>query len=399
MKQLLPFREWIAPSYQDAPKADSTASLIAQNEMRWLTKTIPGTFPAHRLISNLVKVASATSSESLNESGSLLAFGHAQDIGRVSGFRRPQILAVPTGAGGHILRLIKPRIETRGWGKRSGAKLSILNLEPLETGHWAGTGGTIRQIVFADGEDERQCWLATRQESVTTIFRPMYGKIHKPSVSSSEQSILFAPSLINANPVAALTIRRTGSTSHADCTFNPWFPRQFAVIDSRGYWSIWELEKLHSKGAPEILIPRNSGSIYDDIVKDELDDSPKELGHADGWCRVLWICSMSTIVVCNRRHIAVFDLAEKKTTFGQVDIFPLGNTDWIVDVKRSLIDSSNFFVLTTSRIFWLEVVPAPDRVEDQPVLGSVKILLSYVHFLSSDDETLKLTPLKSNTGK
>ncbi len=398
VEQLLPFKEWISTSNHVTPRAEENASVVAQSHMRWISRNFPESFPASSIVTNLIKSSCETPPDTMTEAGSLLTIGCAYDSDRVSGIWRPQIIAIPCGAAGHILRLIKPRIETRGWGKQSGARLSLLNPEPLDMGHWVGIGGTIHQLIFANGEHEKDCWLAVRQATVTTIFRPKYGQVHKPSVPASECSTSFPPTRLNANPVATLTALRTGSRSHSDFTFNPWFSRQFAVVDTSGYWSIWEIAKPHSRKGSEFLVSKKTGMIYDGHVQD---NSPKasDHDHADGWYRILWACNLSTIVVCNRRHLTIFDIKNKAVAIGHANLFPTGNTDWILDIKRSTTNLNYLFVLTTSRIFWIEIIPAGEWSTGETNSGRATTRLSYLHFMSPDDETMKLRLLKSEHGK
>ncbi|KAH7356839.1 RNA polymerase I-specific transcription initiation factor RRN6-like protein [Rhexocercosporidium sp. MPI-PUGE-AT-0058] len=396
VKQLVPFKEWIPPSNHPTSRGDEKASVVILNQTRWLSKTLPETVPAKTIASSLLRSSWDASSQNPNDLGSILAIGRAHDAERVSGIRRPHILAVPSGAAGHVLRLIKPRIETRGWGKSSGARLSFFNLESLDTGHWMGTGGTIRQIIAADDNKDKDCWLAVRQATVITLFRPKYGKLHANLVQSSTGHSTSVQSMLNANPVVSLTAQRTGSKTHSDVAFNPWFSRQFAVIDTLGYWSIWEVDVRynHGKNSSPVLVPKKTGGIYDGQAEDE---SLKvlELVHFDGWYRVLWAGNLNTVVVCNRRHIIVFDVKAQTKPLGRANIFPVGNTDWILDIQRCNTDMNYLYVLTTSRIFWMEIIPGGERYDDQLEAGC-RTILSYVHFMSPDDETLKLTPLKSD---
>ncbi|PBP20490.1 hypothetical protein BUE80_DR008811 [Diplocarpon rosae] len=395
LKQLLPFKQWLAPSYQIANKWEGKASALARDQMRWLRKNLPGSFPASPLISNLVKTSHEAPSDNLNGCGPLLAIGKAYDVDRISGVRRPRILAMPHGAAGHILCLIKPRVETRGWGKYSAVRLNLLNAESLDAGHWVGTGGPIRQITFTDIENETEIWLAVRQDTVTTVFRPTYGRICKPPIPPNGSSRLFAPSLLDPNPVASLTALRTGSKNHSDVAFNPWFPRQVAIVDSQGYWSIWELEKQHGSKKKEFFKPRQMGGIYDGHVQSGISKAPT-MAHHDGWYRIMWICNLNTVVVCNRRYLAIFDVEGKATLIGHTDVFTTGNKDWVLDIQWSSQNQSHLFVLTTTRIFWLKIVPGRDTREDEDGYRSeVKTLVSYFHFMSPDDETMRLTLLRS----
>ncbi|KAL2073354.1 hypothetical protein VTL71DRAFT_10678 [Oculimacula yallundae] len=389
IKQLLPFKEWISPSNQIPSQGVERASLIVLSQTRWLSKTLPETFSARSIASNLVRGSHDLSAQVLTDLGSLLAVGRAHDPDRVSGLRKPQIIGMPCGVAGHILQLIKPRIETRGWGKSSGARLSILNIDSLDTGHWMGTGGTILQILSADSENDKDCWLAVRQTAVVTLFRPQYGRIQTNPVAATGQPN-FAPSMLNANPVASLSAQRTGSKSYSDITFNPWFSRQIAVVDTHGYWSIWEADVRISRS----LIPRNTGGIYDGKIRDDM-SKPVVHDHFDGWYRIIWVASLSTILVCNRRYISIYDIEGKATPLGQLDIFPPGNNDWILDIQRSAADMDHLYILTTSRIFWIQISSAGEKSGDQNEAGG-KVVLSYIHYMSPDDETLKLNPLQSD---
>ncbi|KAK2625615.1 hypothetical protein QTJ16_004927 [Diplocarpon rosae] len=395
LKQLLPFKQWLAPSYQIATKSEGKASALARDQMRWLRKNLPVSFPASPLISNLVKTSCEAPSDNFNGYGPLLAIGRAYDIDRISGVRRPRILAIPHGAAGHVLRLIKPRVETRGWGKQSAARLNLLNSESLDAGHWVGTGGPIRQITFTDIENETEIWLAVRQDTVTTVFRPTYGRICKPSIPVNGGSTFFAPCLLDPNPVASLTTLRTGSKNHSDVAFNPWFPRQVAIVDSEGYWSIWELEKQHGSKKKEFFKPRKMGGIYDGRVQSGTSRAPT-MAHHDGWYRIMWVCNLNTVVVCNRRYLAIFDVEGITTLIGHTDLFATGNKDWVLDIQWSSQNQSHLFVLTTTRIFWLKIVPARDKRDDQDAYPSeIRSIVSYLHFMSPDDETMKLTLLRS----
>ncbi|CZT06333.1 uncharacterized protein RCO7_03333 [Rhynchosporium graminicola] len=393
IKQLLPFKEWISPSDQVPSYQDGRASLVILSQKRWLSKNLPETFPARSVASNLIRESFDLSAQVSPVLGSLLAIGRAHDPDRVSGFRRPQIVAMPCGAAGHMLRLIKPRIETRGWGKSSGARLSALNVESLDTGHWMSTGGAILQIVSADSENDTECWLAVRQNSLVTLFRPKYGNIHIDPTASTGQSN--APSMLNANPITSLTAHRTGSRSYSDVAFNPWFSRQIAVVDALGYWSIWEVDFRFDrrKNGSDALVPRKTGGMYDGQLQDK-SSGPIVHDHFDGWYRIIWASNLSTVVVCNRRHVSVYDIKAQSTPLGKINIFPPGNTDWILDIQRSTADIDHLYVLTTSRIFWIRIISPGDNVDGQREAGG-SVVLSYLHFMSPDDETLKLCLLQS----
>lgn len=395
IQQLLPLTEHFPSSFQNAPKKDGISSQIAKSQLKWLFKNRPETFPANTVTSTLAK-AHGAGRTGLSRSGSLLTVGRAVDVDRISRSRRPRILCMPCGGGGHILQLIRPTPERRGWGKHSAAKLSLLELESSERGYWVGTGGAIRQIESSDDGNESGTWLAVRQDTIITIFRPLYGKLHNSTGPSTGFCPAKSSSRLNPNPVASLSSERTASEEFMDVSFNPWYARQFALVDSRGHWFIWDLERQDGKGSPEQAISGKKGVFHDSCDPDPMLKTPPD-DYADGWYRILWICNINTLVVCNRRNIAVIDIKAAPIKLPITQILAGNCTEWILDLKRSSDYPNHLFILTTSRIFWIEIVP-PGKDGDQTTSFGIKVVLSYRHFRDPNDETLKLTLVNNDSG-
>ncbi|KAE9375423.1 hypothetical protein N431DRAFT_402951 [Stipitochalara longipes BDJ] len=394
IQPLLPLTERIPPSFQDAPKRDGIPSQVAKSQSKWLSKARPETFPANTITSALAKVHGVSQIE-LSRSGSLLTVGRAVDVDRVSRSRRPRILCMPCGGAGHILQLIRPSTERHGWGKHSVVKLSLLELEPSERGYWVGTGGAIRQIESADDENKSGTWLAVRQDTIITIFRPLYGKFHNSAGLPSGFGPANTSSRLSPNPVATLTSERTKSEDFMDVSFNPWYARQFAVVDARGRWYIWDLEHQDGKGSPEHLVSGNEGNFYNSYALDPASKAASN-DHADGWYRILWACNINTLVVCNRRRIAVIDIKSAPVSLSSAEILTGNSTEWMLDTKRSPEHLNHLFVLTTSRIFWLEIVPPGEDRGDRNASPGIKVILSFRHFRDPNDETLRLTPIHND---
>jgi RNA polymerase I-specific transcription initiation factor RRN6 len=396
IQQLLPLTERIPPSFQNAPKKDGIPSQIAKSQLKWLVKNRPETFPGNAITSVLAKAHDAGRAEP-SRSGCLLTVGRAVDVDRVSMSRRPRIICTPCGGAGHILQLIRPSTERRGWGKHSVAKLALLALESSERGYWVGTGGAIRQIESADDENESGTWLAVRQDTIITIFRPIYGKLHISAGPPTGLRTTNTSSRLNPNPVATLATERITTEDYMDASFNPWYARQFAVVNARGYWSIWDLERQDGKGSREQLISGKKGNFEDDYNPNPI-SNPQPNDHADGWYRILWACNINTIVVCNRRRIAVIDIKSAPFRLPSIEIMTGNGTEWMLDLKRSSQHLNYLFILTTSRIFWVEVIPPGEDGGDQAVSAGIKVKLSYRHFRDPNDETLKLTLANNDPG-
>ncbi len=369
---------------------------IAKSQWRWLLKNRPEIFPANTITSVLAKAHDAVRTEH-SRSGSLLTMGRAVDPDRTSRSRRPRIICKPSGGAGHVLELIKPDIERRGWGRYSAAKLTFLDVESSERGYWAGTGGAIRQIESADDENESGAWLAVRQDTIITIFRPLYGKLHHFANPPTGFRPISYSSRLNPNPVATLATERMMTEDYMDVSFNPWYARQFAVVDARGYWSIWDLERQDGKGSPEKLVPGKKGNLIDGHDQDLVSRSPPT-DHADGWYRILWACNLNTVVVCNRRDIAVINITTAVASLQSIEILTGNSTELMIDLRQSPEHLNYLFILTTCRIFCVEVFPPGGDEEYQIAASGIKVKLSYQHFRDPNDETLRLTMINNDPG-
>jgi RNA polymerase I-specific transcription initiation factor RRN6 len=388
IQQLLPLRFATRPSIPTFSEKVVTDFKLGT---KWLIKSRPETFPANAILRPLARTQS--SAYLGPRVGQLLAIGYAKDVEQTFGSRKTAIIATACGEAGHVLRLIKPRIERHEWGRESSARLSLMDLGSSDQGYWVGTGGRILQITYSEDASQPDIWLAVRQANATTIFRPIYGANTTPAVVPNGHTKAYPSSRINANPVAIFTTESSGSRGHADVAFNPWYTRQFAVVDELGSWSVWDIEGGQKKNSIARLLPGKSANIFDDYV---LDPTLKVPDNADGWHQILWVGTVSTIVVCNRRHFAVFDIKAAPTRLQSRDFFTATNSDWILDLKRSPSNLSHLFVLTSSRIFWLEVIPGGE--EKAGDIG-FKILLSYRHFRDANDKSMRLAVLRGEEGR
>lgn len=359
-------------------------------------KKRPETFPGGSLTANLSKNAlDATINHS--KTSSLMAIGGAADINHTSssGSKIALIVAIPCGEAGHILKLVKPRPEKLGWESQNGIRLSLMGAKNSDQGHWFGTGGTILQIASVDN-GELSTWFAVRQAAMTTILRPVFRKAPKSFVPPAGHSATFPSSCLDANPVATLTCQQSGSEEHVDVTFNPWYARQFAIVDRTGQWSNWDIEGRQKKRSAFEIVPGKMAHIYDDFGEDLTISAYKLPGDVGDWHRILWAGSVSTMIVANRRHIAVFDTKSKPTRLPSYSFNIALLKDWILDIKRSTVDPGHLFVLTTTRIFWLKVVPVGE--DGLNMESGIKVILSHRHYRTSTDETMKLTMSKDENG-
>ncbi|KAL3422449.1 hypothetical protein PVAG01_06605 [Phlyctema vagabunda] len=386
--RVTPFIECIHASLADVPDTKKRPSHIARDYERWLKKAHPEVLPAYSVAATLHGTASNVSDEPLSTAGALLAVGRVRDTVRMSDKdRTAPILAISCGKAGEVLKLVKPKVENHFWGKGTGVKLPLLDAGSAEAAYWLNTAGTIKQITFAEDEYGMGSWLAVRQAGLTTIFRPVYRKLPSHPIVPRGYQNIYPFSRLSSNPVATLKVEKAGGQEHVDVTFNPWYVRQFAVINRLGCWAIWDIEGRQQNDSGLALMAGKNGEMHKNSLAD---NTPKVTDIADGWHRIIWAGGVSTIVTCSRTRLAVFDVKAQPSPLQSPDLITPNSFEWILDVKRNPMNWNHLFVLTTSRIFWVEVTPAG---EENDAKNGARVILSHRHFRDINDETGKLSVL------
>jgi RNA polymerase I-specific transcription initiation factor RRN6 len=324
-----------------------------------------------------------------------MAIGKASDIDQNSGRRKFLIMAMVHGEAGNLLRLIKPRTEALKWDSNDNTKLRSFNPTASEDCYWSGGGGVIQQITFGADSDGSTSWLAVLKAESITILRPIYRQVQTPSTLSVDLGTRFPPSRLSPNPILSLGNESIGGRSYVDVSFNPWYIRQFAVVDHHGYWSVWDIEGQKRKRTTFEAKSGKSGHIQDHLSSDHVFQTHDS---ADGWGQILWAGGVSTLIMCDRRNLAVFDLKAAPKRLNSPEVVHPRSIDWILDMKRSPVNLNHVFVLTTRHIFWLQISEAGEDQDGQFGYGGAKILLSCQHFRSQEDETAKLDLLGENEG-
>lgn len=301
------------------------------------------------------------------------------------------LIAKVGGEGGNILQFMRPGIDHLGWQEHKGISLETLNLEESAVGYWCGSASPIQQVTFSEDTEGSSGWLAVRQATRITIFKPTYLD-HPVRPPLSGISLPVPSSRLSANPIVTISITKLGLREHVDLAFNPWYSRQFAVMDTDGNWNIFDLEGGIGVKARFEATSGVGGHIYDDPAR-----ASTAAGPSPRWGRLLWCGNVSTLVVCNRRHVAVFDVEGTPKRLPCAEIIPSDSTDWILDLRRSPVKPNHFVLLTTSQIFWLEISPGSDW-EKENNRGGAKVILTFRHFRDVADENMKLELFQDDEG-
>ena len=288
---------------------------------------------------------------------------------------------------------------------------SIPSVGSIDVMEWAGSSSrsSVRQISFADNVQRStpshattllahwnpSTWMTARFAHSTTIFRPLY---HRQPFPTDVGDAVVRSSRIHPNAVVEIPSSKTGGFEHAHVAFNPWYQRQFAIVDIAGNWSIWDIS-----GAQKPRPLTNDTWAADCVKWGVLPRLPKTGSGAprhDGWAKIGWITDSTTLMVSDRRCIVVYRLQGDQPALS----YTLGlalerGSEWILDVARSSYDLSHLFVLSTSRIFWFNLSLDTFLAAEED--GSTNLLprFSWRHFRDTEDTTLQLSSLHAGDSK
>ncbi|KAA8893934.1 RNA polymerase I-specific transcription initiation factor RRN6-like protein [Sphaerosporella brunnea] len=332
---------------------------------RCLERDAPEMAPAMEWINNYFEESQLLAVNSnINDpvTGRLLAFGTATERNARHTERTVKVAAFARGQTGSELMLAEMRIDERKFQDSEGVDLLVPRIIPRVRSHHQFLS-PIWQICFAGNPYQSQTTyplLAVRSSGATTVFKVLYGKGPLSRSGSAEFSV---QTLATANSV--------GKNGHADVTFNPWYDRQFAIIDQKGQWKVWDIEGAYEssrKGSGITLKSSADGCIT-------VDDDQKSYG----WGRIAWGEDLNSMMACDRHTVALFDMRAKA---GSATItLPVDrDRNWILDLQRGPTNGGGHdaFVLTSSNITWIDI-----RQPGRP-------LLSWQHRRHRDDVSMHL---------
>ena len=380
-------------NHDDSSKIQS--AITRGRNIKKLAQACPEFVPGKSLLPALAQtsetVCEITSRYDSSTSG-LLAFGTALNRENPrTGASTVPIIATAGGEAGEAVRFTRLVRKNVGWHANKTIGLNLLEVRDKEQGWWSGHGGPIQQLSFAEHEGSSTSWLAVRCPGATTIFRPI---LHRSTtlpvpVAPTKPKVLYPVSRLDPNPIAILPTARSGGAPHVDVSFNPWYEKQFAIIDEEGSWSIWNIEHQNKRRGLWTIKAGSAGNIHDG----KTEGGKLSSNVADGWGSILWACNVNTVLVFGRRTFALCNLQNASERFPGPDLALAKSVDWVLSVKRSTADKSYVFVVTSSRIFWLQVIGFGEMKEKGDPEISVTILLSWRHFRDQEDISLELTVL------
>lgn len=339
-------------------------SVRCEKEKTELVKLVPSLQPARTLLEPLLHASEAienTTSRHDPVRGSLLSFGRIFDA---STRRTTQVAAFASGPTGSDLRVVQVQLQKQGWDDSRDVWLEM----PVINGEeaiWRNEGPPVQQICFAQPLESGENLLAVRTTSRVMIFKPVLRKT--------------GPNRLHLKPLFEASTADNEGITHADVAFNPWFPRQFAIIDQAARWRIWEFRSRESSDASCI-----HASTNDD--QDAVDSDPN-----DGWARLIWTCNPSVVLLATRRKVTLHDITATWSQLQEINVKVSGSSSWVLDVATVPSDPARLLILTTTHIYVV-------AVKDTNGEARAQTALQIRHFRDSEDITLRFTPFRDDEG-
>jgi RNA polymerase I-specific transcription initiation factor RRN6 len=242
--------------------------------------------------------------------------------------------------------------------------------------------------------------MTARLLSSTTIFHPLFHRTPILAVRESNTSASgVQASLLDANPILTIPISRTGGHPHADISFHPVKYDLLALIDQHGNWSTWRIDGKRSVTARTLFSIQlvNTGKLY---TWQNMRRPPQAHPYHDGWHKVCWVTdgdgNSDSLFLANRRVAAIHAPIDGEKHSVSLGLGQASEAQWILDVKKSALDPSWIFVLTSTRVLCISA--AENDWRDIPRASSHAILCSWQHFRGRQDITLSLTILETAHG-
>ncbi|KAI1425553.1 RNA polymerase I-specific transcription initiation factor RRN6-like protein [Xylaria sp. FL1777] len=413
------YKTWISPEpdrVADSLPLPGTGWEQSRRQQRWLVKRHPEASLGNHMLRDFLAEEDSPFSPPQEQiwHTCFFSFGELTDTSLWRNTGVPLVVTV-AGSANNILRLAKLDQERWTWHREPNVAARLVDVGSEKPALWIDEDlGPIRRVkCIVDLKRYNPTrWLAVQRDSGTTIFQPEYRKV--PVSDDHERDA----SRIAANPLFRLSKEQTGGNTHSDVSFNPGTRSthpQVAIIDERGFWSIWDVKHTKLKPSGE-TIPRLK--VCGHIDRGILEQFPYRDRSAMRWHKVLWVGRSednldllgnldldadnedsssqaafpqrhrsSSLLVCNPQQVRLFDLITG-VYLPDLEFRLHDSLDNILDIQVAH-DPQYFYVLTTSKLFIVRIYSTPGVEWDKPEKVWT-VLFSTPHYRSSFDQNLKL---------
>ena len=364
---------------------------------RNISKGYPDLAPALGLtLSNALLSEAVTNITAIYEpiASELFDLGTATNTASLQQVPPIPIAAIVAGSGCELIRLVSLCRKHLSWDGDEAFGIHCLTASGGEQGWWKANGGPIYQICFAaKDEGERGSLIAVRYQGAISILQPTLRRdVFSPN-QNAMQNFLLPASRLDANEIVNIHARELSSLPFADVSFNPWNHKQIAVIDQAGAWNVLELKSpvKDQKDQKTWQVKKICSGCLEPVVGS---DATRSL--SDGWARILWINDSQMLLIASRRSFNLVMINRSMQELDLPDLSLAKSTDWILDVKRVPGIPGHIFLVTSTRLFWLEARIIRDAEDSSDLKASLSILLCWIHYRNPDDTSLCLNVITEN---
>ncbi|KAL8650883.1 MAG: hypothetical protein Q9210_003564 [Variospora velana] len=387
-----------------SPEGSTSTAPPRHKKVKQLIRAHPALAPSSALLPSLAETSEAiqqSTSKYDSAISDLLAFGRAlHPLHHRESARFVPVVTIPGGAAGELVKVIQLIPEIVDWGDDFGRRLYTHALESRVQGLWRGNGSPIQQLQFAKSNGEPTEWLAVRYGGTTSILRVVLKEKEVPM----PYELSYSPAIeadverrIKLEHIATVSTQQSGGAPHADVCFNPWNPREFAILDQSSCWNVWRITSINQRLGTWTVEAGNSGNIAEDPFDDARSPTKNTLNH-DGWGAVKWISDGACLLLCNRWCLVCIKLQDRPIEISMPDLALTRTKDWILDIREASTHPEYFFVTTSSRIIWLQVTVECLVGQDQTQTHiSAQILFAWAHFRNELDASLWMQVISLST--
>ncbi|KAK7205326.1 RNA polymerase I-specific transcription-initiation factor-domain-containing protein [Myxozyma melibiosi] len=332
---------------------NDSARLPLDYSRRQLSKLVPDSFIPSEVVSDALREVKALNRKTPSFvdplQGNLLDFGYLRDH---TNDRRRKCCAF---AGGVNTTILHVATVVDGEYELDAFRGSYLELPVLGAHHaQLDIKEPILGLKFAGYEtsDSVRAVLSVRTQSGVSFYRP--GMVR----SEMSRNQLMTIDLMS-------TITAPQFSTFSDISFNPWYWRQFAVVDNYGKIHLREMNYTNT-GVPKPHFQQLGGQ--------EQVEAPER--H-----RVLWGANLNNLIMSNSRNVLSFDL---RAPAGNAPLrYAPRKSSRIIDVHNVGEKRNEMLVVTTDDLIWMDLRMFP------------KESLAWKHYRDHDPE-LKCSSFVSN---
>ena len=365
-------------------------STSRRKHIKSLLRSCPELVPVGSFIPELCYISEAVSDITTWHNpmvSELLAFGVAGGYQKgASTEHGSRVIALVEGFGRESVQVACLNSQRCKWEGSKEIQFDTLKISDEDCSWWMGSKGPVQQVCFSEKDDHFSNWLAIRTLQCISIVSLTFSET--PTIRSSESIRVHGNrnhrlTSLSIDKIIDISLAETGRVL-VYVAFNPWNEQHIAAIDTKGHFTLWSI--IRKEGTRDVWTAK-SGHIVN--VFDGQDSSDNK--ESDGWGKIMWAGDANNMVAATRKVFSVYAIESPMRRLKCPTLLEEKRQGWILDMQRSPDNSSHVFVLTSHRIFCLNLLSAREREATEEGDVGTKILVSCIHHREPKDISLRLS--------